>query len=177
MVTALLVVDVQRVLVEGEHAVPDADVFLSRLRTLIDRARAAGAPVLHLQDDGVEDRLIRKGTPGWELALPAEPGEPVVEKAGDDGFDGTGLADLLAERDVDRLVLAGIQSEMCVAATARGALTRGLAVVLPRGAHTTYDVPATDLDPAVPAALVSRVAVWSLGDEVEVPGSVAAVDW
>lgn len=168
MVTALLVVDVQRVLVEGEHAVADAEEFLGRLRSLLDRARAAGVPVLHLQDDGVEDRLIRKGTPGWELALPPEPGEPVVEKADDDGFEGTPLADLLAERDVDRLVVVGIQSEMCVAATARGALARGLRVVLPRGAHTTYDVPATDRDPGVPAALVSRVAVWSLGDTVEV---------
>lgn len=42
-----------------------------------------------------------------------------------------GLTDLLTTRGVTRLVLAGLLSEMCVSATARGALARGLQVVLP----------------------------------------------
>ncbi len=71
--------------------------------------------------------------------------------------------------------LVGIQSEMCVAATARGALARGFAVVLPRDGHTTYDVPADGGAPAVPAAQVSRVAEWSLGDEVVVPDRLVDV--
>jgi nicotinamidase-related amidase len=49
----------------------------------------------------------------------------VVAKRHDDGFDGTGLDDLLRGSSVDRVVIVGIQSEMCVAATARGALARG----------------------------------------------------
>ena len=96
--------------------------------------------------------------------------EREVKLAADDGFTGTPLADLLTERGIDRLVITGIQSEMCVAAMARGALARGLAVLLPRGGHTTYDVPSTPHDPGVPAELVSRVAVWALGDTVEVTG-------
>ena len=70
MSTAVLVVDVQRALVEGEHAVAGAEDYLARIGSLLDRARSDGVPVLHLQDNGVEDRLIRRGTPGWELALP-----------------------------------------------------------------------------------------------------------
>jgi streptothricin hydrolase len=33
-------------------------------------------------------------------------------------------------------------SEMCVSATARSALQRGIAVVLAHDAHATYDIPA-----------------------------------
>ena len=101
----------------------------------------------------------------------------MIAKDLDDGFDGTPLGDLVAERGVTRLVVVGIQSEMCVAATARGALARGLQVVLPRDGHTTYDVPGEDGGLAVPAAQVSRVAEWSLGDSIEVPASVGGVTW
>lgn len=178
MSTAVLVIDVQRALVEGEHAVAGAAGLLARLGRLLERARGDGVPVLHLQDDGAADRLIVRDSPGWELALPVADGEPVVAKSGDDGFDATPLAGLLAERGIDRLVVVGIQSEMCVAATARGALARGLTVVLPRDGHATYDVPADEAGGvAVPAAQVSRVAEWSLGDTVEVPPSVADVTW
>jgi nicotinamidase-related amidase len=101
--------------------------------------------------------------------------EPVVSKQDDDGFAGTGLDSLLRSRGATRVCVIGIQSEMCVAGTARGALSRGYGVVLPRDGHTTYDVPPDDDAPAVPAALVSRVAEWSLGDEVVAPGRLADV--
>lgn len=178
MSTAVLVVDVQRALVEDEHAVAGAPGFLARIEGLLARARQAGVPVLHLQDNGAQDGFLARGTPGWELAVPPAEGEVVLAKDADDGFLDTPLADLLAERGVTRVVLVGIQSEMCVAATARGALQRGLQVVLPRDGHTTYDVPADDVGGVpVPAAQVSRVAEWSLGDAVEVPASVADVTW
>lgn len=169
MSAALLVVDVQRALVEGETAVPGAAGLLARIGALLSRAREAGALVVHVQDHG--DVLTRPGTPGWELALEVHDGEAVVAKASDDAFHDTGLDDLLRGAGVDGVVVVGAQSEMCVAATARGALARGFTVVLPRGAHATYDVPDEGIDaPGVPAAQVSRVAEWSLGDTVESPG-------
>ena len=169
---ALVLVDVQRALVEGEHAVADAPGLVARLAGAMEAAREAGVLVVHVQDDGVRDRLIRKGSPGWQLALPVNHGEPVVSKARDDAFDGTDLEALLRGAGAARPCLVGIQSEMCVAATARGALARGFVVVLARDGHTTYDVPAAGSAPAVPAAQVSRVAEWSLGDDLVAPDSV-----
>lgn len=55
-------------------------------------------------------------------------------------------------------MLCGVQSEMCVAATARGAMRRGVSIVLPRDAHGTYPVPAEAGGIAVLASHVSRVA-------------------
>lgn len=180
MRTAVVVVDVQEGLVTGEHAVPDAAAFSARLDSLLARARAAGVQVVHLQDDGISPGSpIRRGSVGWELALRVWAGEDVVPKAEDDGFRGTDLHDVLQASGVNRLIIVGIQSEMCVAATARGAIDHGYAVVLPRDGHTTHDVPSDDRGAiAVPAAQVSRVAEWSLGDGIEVPAGVAdIVDW
>jgi hypothetical protein len=56
-------------------------------------------------------------------------------------------------------------SEMCVSATARSALQRGIAVVLAHGAHATYDIPAR------PAATVARVAERALGAQLELPAT------
>jgi nicotinamidase-related amidase len=41
----------------------------------------------------------------------------IVPKEVDDGFLGTGFEDMLRESGVTSLAVAGIQSEMCVAAT------------------------------------------------------------
>jgi nicotinamidase-related amidase len=92
----------------------------------------------------------------------------IVPKEVDDGFLGTGFEDMLRESGVTSLAVAGIQSEMCVAATSRGALTRGFTVILARDANSTHDIPAQGDGAAVPAAQVRRVAEWSLGDDLVV---------
>lgn len=126
--------------------------------------------MIHLQDDGAwPGSLIPRGSTDWELLLPVAEGDRVVTKPRDDGFDGTDLEAILRGAGVSRLCVVGIQSEMCVAATARGAMARGLTVLLPRDGHTTYAVPADGAALAVPAAHVSRVAEWSLGDRVVAP--------
>lgn len=161
---ALLLVDLQRGVLDGAEAVPGAGALVERVSGLLDRAREAGALVIHLQNDGPPGTVDEPGRPGWALHLPLgpEPGEVVLRKSTDDGFAGTPLADLLADRGVRRVVICGLLSEMCVSATARGALARGLEVVLPHDGHGTYDLG------DIPAAVVARVAEHALGDEPEV---------
>lgn len=161
--TALLMVDAQCGLLDGEGAVPDAQAVSERLARLLAAARSAGALVIHLQHDGQPGAADEPGSPGWRIHAPLEPlpGERVLRKTRDDGFDGTPLERLLANHGVVRLAIAGLLSEMCVSATVRGALARGLQVVLVRDAHATHN-----LDD-IPATIVSRVAEHALGDEVE----------
>lgn len=146
---ALVVVDVQERWAGSRHE------LVGILRAGVERARAAGALIVHLHDDI-----------GGVLALRPLAGEPVMGKPGDDGFQGTELESRLRETGCKTLAVTGLLAEMCVAATARGALDRGWAVIWPRDAITTDDVPAAGSAPAVPAAQVSRVAEWSLGDEL-----------
>jgi nicotinamidase-related amidase len=169
-VSCLILVDLQAAFVTGPDAVPAAKVLLATATDLLDRARQARSLIIHLQNDGEPDTADEPGTPGWALYIEPGAGETVIRKTTDDGFEGTGLGDLLAARQIRRVAVTGLLSEMCVSATARSALRGGLAVVLPHDAHATYDVPALPgIAPAVPAALAARAAEWALGDQVELP--------
>ncbi|WP_367039011.1 isochorismatase family protein [Streptomyces sp. Je 1-332] len=179
-VQALIVVDMQSAFVTGDGAVPEAALVLDRTTDLITRARAAGALVIQLQNDGEPGAVDEPGTPGWEIHLPADAdrGEKVLRKTVDDGFEETGLADLLAQAGVRDLAFCGVQSEMCVMATARTALELDFRVILPHDAHATYDIPAAEgISDLVPAAMVSRVAEWALGDEVEIVARARDVEF
>ncbi|MEU8673427.1 isochorismatase family protein [Streptomyces sp. NPDC048560] len=175
---ALLVVDVQSASVTGAGAVPGAALLLDRTADLLARARTSGALVVHIQNDGPAGAGDEPHTPGWELHFPAGTGadEPVVRKTRDDGFEGTSLGDLLAGHGVRGLVVCGLMSEMCVQATARGALARGYRVVLPYDAHATHNIPAAPgISEEIPAATASRVAAWAISNEAEVTSRAADV--
>ncbi|MFD4942202.1 cysteine hydrolase family protein [Streptomyces sp. NPDC058409] len=168
---ALLVVDVQKAAVCGDRAVPGTARLLDRTADLIARARRSGALVVHIQNDGPAGAGDEPHTPGWELHHPVETGpcEVVIRKTEDNGFDGTSLGGLLTESRVQALAICGVMSEMCVQATARAALALGYRVLMPHDAHATQDIPAAPgISDRIPAATVSRVAEWALGDEVEV---------
>jgi len=167
--TALMVIDAQQGLLDGETAISDAAGVISRLVKVLAAARFAGSLIVHLQNDGAPGTLDEPGTPGWVIhpKVAPEPGEFVLRKTRDDGFDGTELEGVLARKRVTRIAVAGLLSEMCVSATVRGALARGLQVVLIHDAHATYN-----LDD-IPSSVVARVAEHALGDEIELVDTVS----
>jgi nicotinamidase-related amidase len=176
-VDALLIIDIQQCGVTGDTAVPEAARLLDRAGHLLDKARAADALVVHIQNDGDAGTPDAPGTPGWELYFPVKPSdrEVVLRKPQDDSFAETSLGDLLTAHNVESLVLCGLMSEMCVSATARTALARDYRVVLPHDAHITTGIPATTTSRAIPPETVSRVAEWALGNDLEVVEHAAEV--
>ncbi|MEN2742185.1 isochorismatase family protein [Microbacterium sp. X-17] len=160
----LILVDVQRNMLEGESAVEGAAEFRGVLADLLDAARDADAAIVHVKNDGRRGDPDEPGTPGWELVFAPLPGEPVIRKDAANAFESNpALADVLRAMGVDTLVVAGLQSEYCVQATAIGALERGFDVIVPAGAHWTYDhgEPAADI--------VERVTLDLIAAGVEVP--------
>jgi len=141
--TALLVIDVQNDVVVNGH---NRDEVVATIVQLVDRARNEGVPVIWVQH--ADDELV-ENTPGWQIVpeLPVADGEPVVHKNHRDSFDGTTMADELAARGVDRLVITGAQTDFCVRWTLHGAQLRGFDTVLVSDAHTTDDG-----DPDIPTA-------------------------
>lgn len=134
-VTALLVIDVQRDVLDGCFR---ADQVLATIQQLVAAARAAGAPVVWVQH---EEPGLERGTPGWQLADGLHPrdGEPVILKSYRDAFADTDLAAELAARTVRHLVVVGSQTDYCVDSATRRATMEGFDVTLVQDGHTTTD--------------------------------------
>lgn len=160
-VQALVIVDAQRAFVSGVDAVSASGTLVPALDELLQRARAAQALVVHLQNDGPIGELDEPHQDGWELFYPVRESdlEVVIRKTKDDGFDGTPLAGVLADHKTKRIAIGGVMSEMCVGATALAALARGFEVVMPHDGHATYTIKAAaGISDEVPAEMVARVA-------------------
>lgn len=140
MATALLIIDVQRGLVDALTETRRGEL-LGTLAELLHRARSSGTPVVYVRHNGSPDDLL-PGTPAWEIApeIAPHPAEPIVEKRFRDSFRDTNLADVLAGINADHLVVAGMQTEYCVDATLREADRRGFRVTLVEDAHATFAV-------------------------------------
>lgn len=141
--SALLVVDAQRNRFETAPGAHDGVELLGRIAGMIQRARAAGVPVVFVRNHGAAGEPDEPGTPGWELtsALPRLSAEPIVDRSKSDAFEGTNLNALLRARGVRRVVVCGLQSESCIAATSRGAKALGYEVALVEDGHSTFDGP------------------------------------
>ena len=140
--TALVLVDLQTAAFDGLAISPvhRPDRLLRNVRALLETARASGLPVLHIQHCARPGEVFAEGAPGWRIFAPVAPEESelVVRKRAPDAFEGTDLHARLQEIGVRRLVVAGIQTEHCVAATCRGALRLGYAVHLAEDGHSTW---------------------------------------
>jgi nicotinamidase-related amidase len=132
---ALLVIDVQRDVVANVH---DRDGVIANINRLVERARASETPVVWVQHS---DDNLREGSDGWQYVdeLQREPSEPLVHKHFGDAFEDTELEELLADRKVGRVVVAGAQTDACIRSTLHGALVRGYDTTLVADAHTTED--------------------------------------
>jgi nicotinamidase-related amidase len=140
MTRALMLIDVQRNMLEPPTPVPAAASIREALQDLLLRARGAGALVIHVQNDGPPGEPDEPGTDGWQLVFPADAGELVVRKGQPDTFAANpALVKDLAANEVTEVVIAGMQSNYCVAESSRGALKHGLQAILASGAHATYD--------------------------------------
>ena len=165
--TALVVIDVQNGVVTGSH---ERDAVVTTIRTLVDRARDEGVPVVWVAHS---DEGMPVDSEAWQYVpeLVRTASEPLVHKQHGDSFEGTDLEDVLAAAGVGRLVVAGAQTDACVRSTIHGAFARGYDVTLVGDAHTTEDLSAWGAPP--PAAVIAHTNLyWS---HQTAPGRTAAV--
>ena len=135
---ALLVIDVQKALVQGAYR---EEEMLAAIRVATDKIRNKGGAIVYIQHCHTKYEPMKKGNPGWALheALDVQSSDCFVEKEASDAFYETPLDALLKGMDVDHVYVVGLQTEYCVDATCRSALSNGYGVTLVGDAHTTGD--------------------------------------
>jgi nicotinamidase-related amidase len=135
---AVLVIDVQRSLCEGEYETFDAARVIDRINQVTASARTAGALVVIIQHESPSGPLTH-GSPGWHLApsLQTAPTDTFVRKTAADAFHLTELDALLKRKAITEIVICGMQTDFCVDTTTRRALALGYPVVLVSDGHTT----------------------------------------
>lgn len=147
--TALVLVDViNSFFLEGmPNYYPAATEVLEPLRRLQTKARETGALIVHTVErhyPGFDDYEWRKlprhhlsGDPdaaffaGFE---PSGPREIVCPKRRYSAFFATDLALFLREQGIERVVVAGVKTNVCIRATVQDAFANGFSVVVPREA-------------------------------------------
>ncbi len=129
----LLIVDVQVGAVSDDW---DAPRIVANVSRVVERARAAGVPVLWVQHSD-EDLVYESPEWRWVPELAPAEGEPLIHKHFNSSFEQTTLEEELARLGATHIVLAGVETNWCIRATAYGALDRGYDLTLVRDAHTT----------------------------------------
>ena len=108
--TALLVVDVQKGVVEKAH---ERDAVVANVGSLVDKARREQIPVIWVQHS---DDQLAKGSDDWRIAPELTPGdgEPLIDKNYGDSFEDTPLETVLSGLGVGRLIVVGAETDACI---------------------------------------------------------------
>ncbi|MFF9765339.1 cysteine hydrolase family protein [Streptomyces sp. NPDC014636] len=123
----VILIDYQNTYTQGVMELSGWEAALDAGATLLAKARAAGATVIHVINDGGEgtpyDIRAEIGQIHPKVA-PVE-GEATVVKTKPNAFLDTDLGDLVDAAGNKDVVIAGFMTHMCVAFTAQGAFLRG----------------------------------------------------
>ena len=157
--TALLIVDVQEFYFpDGAMPLENPEEASRNCKTLLKRFRDEDRTVIHIAHNA------SKGAAFHPDVTPRE-GEKVVVKDEVSAFNGTELLQFLQENQINRLVICGMQTHMCVEAAVRAAYDLGFECVLVRDACATraltfgdHTIVASDVHDATLSALEGTYA-------------------
>lgn len=162
--SALILIDCQNTYTSGTMELDGVQAALDEAATLLDRARSAGVPVIHIQHNmGPGSLYDIEGESGAIVAQVApRADEPVVVKSYPNSFVSTDLDARLKSLDATHLILAGFMTHMCVNSTARGAFNLGYAPTVVAAATATRALPG--VEGTVSAAAVQAASLAAIAD-------------
>jgi nicotinamidase-related amidase len=153
--STLVLIDCQNTYTQGVMELEGVQAALDEAAALLDRARTAGIPIIHVQhSDGPGSLYDVEGESGAIVpqVAPRE-GEPVVVKQYPNSFVETDLDERLKAVGASNLVVAGFMTHMCVSSTARAAFNLGYAPTVVASATATRALPGVDGAPVAASAL------------------------
>jgi len=167
MKTALLIIDIQKDYFEGgKYPLMNPLTAAKKAYELLQCFREHGGQHVHIQHISLEPdaAFFIKGDSGSDIhdAVAHFEGEPIIYKHEPNSFLNTELLDLLTDWEVERVVICGMMTHMCVDATARAASDFGFQIIVAEDACATRDlkygeatIPAEHVHKAFLAALRS----------------------
>jgi nicotinamidase-related amidase len=137
---ALIIIDVQLAMFEDSNPVYQGEDLLEKIRALISKARSVGMPIIYVQHNAGPGKPLEPGKSGWDIhpLIKPEDKEVVIQKKTPDSFYCTTLQEELDSIGVKELIIAGIQTEICVDTTCRHAFSLGYKVTLLGDVHSTW---------------------------------------
>ena len=170
MSTALVLVDIQNdYFPGGRMELVGSEAAGQKAAQALQLFRKKGLPVFHVQHLSAKPgaTFFLPGTDGAKINPCVTPvaEEPVIEKNFPNSFRNTVLLEKLKERKIERIVIVGMMTHMCIDTTVRAAFDLGLSCSLLHDACATRDlafggrtVPADEVQAAFMAALGSAFA-------------------
>jgi nicotinamidase-related amidase len=170
MNTALLLIDLQNdYFPGGRNPLEGSPEAVRQARLLLEHFRSHGLPLVHIQHVSLspEASFFLPGTPGVQIHPDVQPlpGETVFQKHHPNSFRDTPLLEHLRQQSIERLVICGMMTHMCVDATTRAACDFGFECQVAQDACATktlnfagQTVPAGQVHYAFLAALQAAYA-------------------
>lgn len=166
MKTALIIIDIQNdYFPGGRMELVGAEQAALRAKEALAYFRSHNLPIVHIQHITTRPgaTFFIPGTSGIDIhhSVAPLPGETVFVKHLPNSFRETPLLEHLRDLGIERLVLAGMMTSMCVDATARAAFDLGFQNILLHDAMATRDLAFGGV--TVPAAQVHGAFLAALG--------------
>jgi nicotinamidase-related amidase len=163
----LLIIDAQREYTDGLLPLTGVAAAVDALATLLDKARKAGAPIVHVRHKGSPTgKAFNPTLSGYEIVKPLTPraGEVIVDKGLPNAFAGTDLAKHLAASGRKTRIVGGFMTHMCVSATVRSATDHGFMSTVAADTVATRDLPDATGGATVAADAINRITLAALSD-------------
>jgi nicotinamidase-related amidase len=159
MKTALLVIDVQKdYFPGGKFPLENPEAAAEKAYLLLQCFREHGGHHVHIQHISLKPdaAFFIKGDSGSDIhdSVAHFEDEPIVYKHYPNSFRETNLLEMLRAWEVERVVICGMMTHMCVDATVRAAADFGFQVIVAEDACATRDLNYDDT--TIPAELVHK---------------------
>ena len=163
----LVIIDAQREYTDGLLPLSGVAPAVEALAVLLEKARKAGAPIIHVRHKGsATGKAFNPTLSGFEIvkALTPRDGEEIVDKGLPNAFAGTELANHLKASGRKNLIVGGFMTHMCVSATVRSATDHGYMSTVAADTVATRDLPDATGGATVTADAVNRITLAALSD-------------
>ncbi|WP_299094237.1 isochorismatase family protein [uncultured Metabacillus sp.] len=139
MKQALLIIDAQQELIDGNHekSVFEKENLIKNINVVIKKAIETDSLVVFMRDKDVAGGEGKGFQIHQDINVPTE--SKIFDKEATNSFYGTPLLNYLKESKVEHLVIMGCKTEHCIDTAVRAATVNHFDVTLVQDGHSTTD--------------------------------------